>query len=105
MRLQKTLLPIRNRRAHVVAIFGRVACPPEGLVDTLPSCANGVKVMLRHPLIGGIGVWLAIKVAALAAIFLLFFGPHYGPEAADEKAAQALLKSLNSETVRIELDY
>lgn len=31
--------------------------------------------MFRHLLVREIGVWLAIKVAALTAIFLLFFGP------------------------------
>ena len=30
--------------------------------------------MFRHLLVREIGVWLAIKVAALTAIFLLFFG-------------------------------
>jgi hypothetical protein len=31
--------------------------------------------MFRHLLVREIGVWLAIKLAALTAIFLLFFGP------------------------------
>jgi hypothetical protein len=30
--------------------------------------------MIRHLLVREIGVWLAIKLAALTAIFLLFFG-------------------------------
>lgn len=30
--------------------------------------------MFRHLLVREIGVWLAIKLAALTAIFLLFFG-------------------------------
>lgn len=44
--------------------------------------------MIHQPLVRGIGVWLAIKAAALAAIFLLFFGPHNGPEAAGDGAGQ-----------------
>lgn len=61
--------------------------------------------MFHHPLIGGIGVWLVIKVAALTAIFLLFFGPQQESGLAGKKVDQAFLKPVPSQVVRIELDY
>jgi hypothetical protein len=73
--------------------------------------------MFRHLLVREIGVWLAIKLAALTAIFLLFFGPeqHFdvaaerpgGPNAYDAAgvAETPRLMQANTSPVRISLDY
>lgn len=42
--------------------------------------------MFRHLLVREVGVWLAIKLAALTAIFLLFFGPEQRLDLSVERA-------------------
>ena len=42
--------------------------------------------MIRHLLVREIGIWLAIKLAALTAIFLLFFGSEQRFEAPMDRA-------------------
>jgi hypothetical protein len=43
--------------------------------------------MIRHLLVREIGIWLAIKLAALTAIFLLFFGSEQRFEVLVEQAS------------------
>lgn len=61
--------------------------------------------MLRQPLACGVGLWLAIKVAALTAIFLLFFGPNAGQERTADGAGHAFIEPVYQDPVRIEFDY
>ena len=62
--------------------------------------------MFRHLLVREIGVWLAIKLAALTAIFLLFFGPEQpldlaaGRGDADDARAIAERSAVVSDVVR-----
>lgn len=59
---------------------------------------------MRSPVLGGIGMWLTIKVAALAAVFLLFSGSEPGSPGSTELAsAEAALSTFGSDPVR--LDY
>ena len=57
--------------------------------------------MMRHLLVRDIGVWLAIKLAALTAIFLLFFGSEQRFEAPVE---QANASGAEASPVRISLE-
>lgn len=57
--------------------------------------------MMRHVLVRDIGVWLAIKLAALTAIFLLFFGSEQRFEAPVE---QANVSGAEASAVRISLE-
>jgi hypothetical protein len=68
--------------------------------------------MFRHLLVREIGVWLAIKLAALTAIFLLFFGPEQRfdfpverADAADVTAGAQDVHKAGTLPVRISFDY
>ena len=70
--------------------------------------------MFRHLLVREIGVWLAIKLAALTAIFLLFFGPEQrldvSVERADSYDAPGIagapdITRANTSPVRLSLDH
>ena len=57
--------------------------------------------MIRHLLVREIGVWLAIKLAALTAIFLLFFGSEQRVEVLVEQAGAS---EAEASPVRISLE-
>jgi hypothetical protein len=57
--------------------------------------------MIRHLLVREIGVWLAIKLAALTAIFLLFFGSEQRFEVLVEQAGAS---GAEASPVRISLE-
>ena len=60
--------------------------------------------MIRHLLVREIGIWLAIKLAALTAIFLLFFGPEQHLEVLVEQADASRVSGAENSPVRISLD-
>jgi hypothetical protein len=60
--------------------------------------------MIRHLLVREIGVWLAIKLAALTAIFLLFFGPEQRLEMSVERAEASSASGAEASPVRISLE-
>lgn len=51
---------------------------------------------VRHPLAREVAVVLAIKVVALAALYLFFFGPAHRPDLTPESVGRAILGA-NSE--------
>ncbi len=60
--------------------------------------------MFRHLLVREIGIWLAIKLAALTAIFLLFFGPDQRLDVAAEHADTYDAARAQESVVRISLE-
>jgi hypothetical protein len=46
---------------------------------------------LRHPLARDIAVVLVVKVVALAALYIAFFGPHHRPEVTPQTMERAIL--------------
>lgn len=49
------------------------------------------RMRLRHPLAREIAVVLVVKVLALAALYIAFFGPHHRPEVTPQTMERAIL--------------
>lgn len=49
--------------------------------------------MMRNPLVREVGFWLAIKAAALAALFFVFFAPAHRPEITPDAVERAFMAS------------
>jgi len=49
------------------------------------------RMRLRHPLAREIAVVLVVKVLALAALYITFFGPAHRPEVTPETMGRAIL--------------
>jgi hypothetical protein len=60
--------------------------------------------MIRHLLVREIGVWLAIKLAALTAIFFLFFGPEQRLEVLVEQVEAFSASGAEASPVRVSLE-
>ena len=60
--------------------------------------------MIRHLLVREISVCLAIKLAALTAIFLLFFGPEQRLEVPMERVDTSRVSGAEGVPVRVSLD-
>lgn len=66
-----------------------------------------VRWRVRHPVMGGVGMWLAIKLAALAAVFVLFAGSESGrPGSVDAVAGETAAHSaFGSNPVRLDFRH
>ncbi len=62
------------------------------------------RLRLRHPLAREIAVVLALKVVALAALYVLFFGPSHRPDLTPEAVGDAVFGPVPAAETRSDRD-